>query len=108
MKSSRSSLLEALFIQNDILGRARAQYLAKDAEKKHFEANLILNAPGSSMAERKVNAEALGVYLEFHQALARLEAIYEFQKLKFEVMSKEWQDSYLERKLDQGLISKQE
>ncbi len=78
------------------------------ASKDHFEATLIKASPGDSNAEKVVNAKATVEWASFHKSLARLEAIYEFQKLKFSVLEKEWFSCQLELKLDQSLIRKQE
>lgn len=101
-----TDLTDNLYKMNEVLGKARNDYLSKEAERKHFEANLVLKAPGSSMAERKAYAEADLAYLEFHQALARLEAVYKFQELRFEIIRKEWDGWYLTHKLDGVLIKK--
>lgn len=101
-----SDLTKALYELNNLLAVARNAYLSKEAERKHFEANLILKASGSSMAERKVVAEADKAYLEFHKALARLEAVYEYQRLKFSILEREYQACYLALKLDGDLIKK--
>lgn len=100
MDSELGEIQAKLWKQNDVLGKARNAYLAKEAERKYFEANLILNAPGKSMAERRIVAESSLAYLEFHQALARLEAIFRFQELKMQVLDKEFQAIYLSYKID--------
>lgn len=101
------ALTEKLDLQNDTLGKARFDYLSKEAERKHFESTIILNSLGRSHAERLVQAQGSTEWLEFHQALARLEAIYEFQRLKFEVLGKEWQAEYLTLKVNSEVIKKQ-
>ena len=106
--SPLSDLLEALDQQNDILGKARAEFLALEAERKHKEALLIKAAEGKSHAEKTTNAQANAEWPEFQLRLARAEAVYEFQRLKFSVLEKEWQSQYLCLKLDGALIKKQE
>lgn len=108
MKSPLSDLISHLHKQNEILGKARDAYLSKDAEKKHFEATLTSNAKGKSHAERVTAANADKSFLEFHKSLARLEAVFKFQELKFQILEKEFQSGYLQLKLDQGLIDKGE
>lgn len=103
-----SDLLAALHKQNEVLGRARDLYLSKEAEKKHFEATLVLKAHGASMVERKTHAEASVEWLVFHNALARLESIYRFQELKMQILDKEFQAQYLTHKLDGSLIKKEQ
>lgn len=102
-----SDILGLLDKQKDVLSQARDKHLAKEAERKHFEAVLIKTALGKSHAEKVINAQAEADWLTFHKELARLEAIFEFHKLKFEVLDKEFQARYLEAKLDQGMIKKQ-
>lgn len=110
MKSHSSPLDElksALETHNEVLGRARDKYLAKEAERKHFESKLVQGASGKSHAEKLINAQATTEWLEFHKSLARLESVFEFQKLKFSILEKEWQAQYLTTKIDSTLISKQ-
>ncbi len=101
-------LLEALDKQNDTLGKARAEYLTLEAEKRHREALLIKQAEGKSHAEKVTNAQANIEWQIFQNKIARAEAVYEFQKLKFSILEKEWQSSYLTLKLDGQIIKKQE
>lgn len=90
-----------------MLGKARNAYLIKESERKHFEAMLIRDAAGKSHAERVINAQAASEWVTFQRELARLEAVYEFQKLRFEILDKEWQSQYLTCKLDGAVIRKQ-
>lgn len=101
-------ILSALEAQNHVLGKVRNDYLSKEAERRNYEARLVKEAMGKSHAEKVMNAQSMDEWLGFHKSLARLEAIYEFQKLKFTVLEKEWQSQYLCLKLDAGLIRKQE
>jgi hypothetical protein len=107
---SRSSFLgdivEACNKQNDTLGIARNNYLTKEAERKHFEATLVRDAQGKSHAERLINAQATEAWATFAKELARLEAIFEFQKLKYDVLDKEFQAAYLQAKHDAPIIRK--
>lgn len=97
--------LEAL---NKRLGGLRNAFLMLKAEKDHFRASLVVAQPGKSHAERLIQAQATGTWLEFHQKMARAEAEYEFMNLQYEIMEKTWQSSYLVLKLDHELINKQE
>ena len=99
-------LLRAMEQQNDVLARARNRYLSKEAERKHFEAVLTRKAEGKSIAEKRVNAEAMPEWFEFHKELARLEAIFEFQKLKWEILDKEYQATYLGLKMDHSTMKR--
>ncbi len=90
--------------QNDVLGRARNSYLLKEAERKHFEASLIKGAPGKSHAERTVSAQSDKTWLDFHVALAKLESVFEFQKLKFEILDKEYLATYATFKIEERVM----
>lgn len=103
-----SPILALLEAQCDILGKARNEYLGAEAERKHVEAKMVKEALGKSHAEKVVNAQATYEWMEFHKRLARLEAVYEFQKLKFTVIQADWQSQYLVLKLDASIIRKQE
>lgn len=103
-----TELTAQLYEMNKTLTRAEKAYLLKEAERKHFESSLVLKASGRSMAERKTLAEASVEWLEFHQALANLEALYHFQKMKMEIMRSDWQSWYLTHKLDADLIKKEQ
>lgn len=100
-------LLRALHSQNDTLGKARNEYLSLEASKKFEEAELIKAAEGKSHSEKITNAQGTLAWLDFHKKLARAEAIYEFQRLKFSILEKEFQSVYLMHKLDGGLIKKE-
>lgn len=104
---SLQEILAKLEHQNVVLGKARARYLAMEAEKKHFEATLINSYTGKSHAEKTTLAHSTAKWLEFHKRLARKEAVYEFQKLKFEVMNKEYFAIYQQIQIDHGLVKKQ-
>lgn len=106
MKNDLADLTEALNIQNATLSRARNLYLQKEAERKHFEAKMIQASDGKSHAERSMNAQATLAWLDFHKALARLEAIFEFEKLKYEILDKEWLAQYAANKMDSATIKR--
>ena len=108
MDSRLKSLIDRLNAHNTVLGRARDVFLAKEAERKHFEASLVKTALGKSHAEKLINAQSSNEWLEFHVALARLESIYEFRKLEHEILSKEWISEHLSLKVDTETIRKQE
>lgn len=97
---------QTLMTQAVVFSQAKAAYLRKESERKTFEARLIKAAPGGSHAERMNNAMADEGWREFHVSLARLEAIMEFQKLKFSVLEKEWLAQHQELKLDSGMIKR--
>lgn len=91
-------IMNALEKQTDAVGKSRADYLAKKSEKRNLEARLKKEADGDSQVAKLMNADAHPAWLEFEKALARLEAIYEFQSDKLDVMNKEFQCQYLELK----------
>lgn len=97
---------QSLEKQADTLSIARNAYLTKEAERKHFEATLIQGAAGKSHAERLINAQATKEWLEFQKALARFQAVWEFQKLKYEVLDKEWLAQYATLKSDAQMIKR--
>ena len=99
--------LNSLTRQNGVLAKKRAAFLLKDAERKHFEAKLIRAAEGRSHAEKTVNAQATNEWREFQVALADLEASFEFEKLKFEILEKAWLAEYATYKIDERVIKKQ-
>lgn len=99
-------ITQALELQNNTLGKARNDYLAKEAERKHFEATLITSVEGKSIAEKTIKAQAMPEWLQFAKDLARLEAVYEFQKLRYEILDKEWLAQYASMKLDERTIRK--
>lgn len=84
--------------QTDSVGIARNSYLAKKAMKRNTEASLFKDAEGESQKAKEMNAHANPGWLKFEQELNRLEAIYEFQRDKLEVLNKEYQAQYLELK----------
>ena len=102
------TLLFNLDKQNETLARAHLKYLSMEAERKHFEATLKTKMPGKSSVEKTTLTEASPDWLKFQQELAKLEAIYEFQRLKFSILERSWQSAYLEAKLNESLIRKQE
>lgn len=100
-------IISALSAKNIELGRARNAFLAQKAEKDHYEAWLIREAPGSSNAEKVMQAKANTSWLRFHQVLNRLEAEYEFIKFQLKILELEYQAQYLALKQDEGLIKKE-
>lgn len=101
------SLTVALTKFNESLGKDRNVYLSLEAEKDYKRAMMIKAAPGKSNAEKVVNAHASEEWLEFHKKLGRAKAVYDFQKLKFSVMEKEWLAQHLEMKLEGSLMKKE-
>jgi len=88
------------------LAKARNEFLRKEASRDNFRACLIRDSSGKSMAEREMMAKASESWLLFHQELATLESDFEFLKLKWKVLEKEWLAEYLEAKLDDSSIKK--
>lgn len=104
--SRLAELIERLEKQNEKVGIARNAYLAKDAEKKTFEARLIRDADGKSHAEKTVLAQATEDWLSFQKDLARLEAVFEFEKFKLEILEKEWLAEYASLKSDERQLKR--
>lgn len=100
--------IQDLYSQSTLLAKARHAFLLKDAEKSHWDARMINANPGKSYAEKSNNAKASEEWLSFHKELAKLESLFEFEKLKFSIMERDWQSQYLAMKLDESLIKKQE
>lgn len=107
MDRSLAERLNDLSVQNEELSKARAAYLLKEAERKHFEALLTKKAEGKSHAERVINAQANKEWLIFHKELAVLEGDFEFQKLRYEILDKAYLAEHLSMKLDGGEIKRQ-
>ncbi len=105
-KHAQSDIISILHTLNDQLGVARNSYLRKEAEKDHFEAVMISQSAGKSVAERVINAKAKVEWNQFQIELARLEAVYEFMRMKFRVVENEYQSQYLETKLNDGLTKR--
>lgn len=108
MQETLTKALNILLEQSEILSEARRLYLLKESERRHFEACLIKGSEGKSHAEKVVNAQASPLWLDFHKGLSELEAIYEFEKLKYEVLDKAYFAEHLSLKIDHGLMSKNE
>lgn len=106
MDQDLRNIIQMLHKQNDLLGKARFEYLTQEAERKHFEATLVRDTMGKSHAERLTLAQGSEVWLGFHKKLARLESEFEFQKLKFQVLEKEFLAVHLTLKLDAETIRK--
>ena len=106
MDTELKKIVDMLYHQNDTLGKARFAYLDKEAERRHFESTLIQATNGKSHAERTVGAQASEEWLEFHKRLARLESEFEFQKLKYGILEKEFLATHLTLKLDASTMSK--
>lgn len=99
--------LNNLNTQNEMLKSARLAYLLKEAERKHFEAQLIASAEGKSNAEKTINAQATKDWAEFQQELAVLQNAFEFEKLRYDILDKAFQAEYLSAKLDAETIKRQ-
>jgi len=105
-RHAHSDLIAYLNTLNDQLGVARNAFLAKDAEKDHFRATLVKHAEGKSQAEKLMNAQATEEWRIFNKDHAHLESVYEFLKLKFKIMEKEYQSAYQETGLNDALMKK--
>ncbi len=88
------------------LSKARFDYLRLDAERQSHEALLIKNANGKSHAEKVTNARADESWVIFLRKLARAEAVFEFEKLKFSILEREWLAIHQSLKMDNGMIKK--
>lgn len=93
--------------QSEQLGIARNAYLGRKAEKRNLESRLQKESGGKSQAEREMLAYATQDWLDFEKDLARLEAVYEFQRDKLEVLNKEYQAQYLELKESERSMRRQ-
>lgn len=102
--------IDRLNTQNEVLAHIREAYLLQESSRKHFEAGLISAAPSTckSHVDRLNHAQNLRVYLEFHQKLAKLEATFKFEELKFSILEKEYMAVYLGAKTDSATIERQE
>ena len=100
-------IVDMLDAQKDALGVARANFLSKKAEKRNLEARLRKAAEGASQAAREMHADATDEWLQFEKELNRLEAIYDFQRDKFEVLKLEYQAQYQEHKENGQLVRRQ-
>ncbi len=92
----------------DRLGTARAEFLAKEGERKHFISRIRDKMPGKSFAERQGQAEGTQEALEFMTAHARLRAVYEYLVDKFEIARSDWNSWYLTHKQDHDMIKKEQ
>lgn len=108
MVSSLRGIIDKLEKQNDLLGKARNAFLMVESEKKHFEATLVQQSQAKSHADRVTDAHSSEKWLAFHKNLARLQAVYEFQKLKFEILNKEYLAEHLSLKLDATVMGRNE
>lgn len=108
MDEQLQRIIAMLLRQNETLGKARFDYLDMEAERKHFEGNAIKSAGGMNISHAQATtwAQSTKEWLDFHKKLARLEAIFEFEKLKFEVLSKEFLAIHLSLKLDHETLKK--
>lgn len=99
-------LVEMLYEQNTILGKARDAYLRLEAGRKHFESLLVSGALGKSHADKVTKAQSTMEWLAVQEEIAKAESVFEFQKLKMSIIEKEWQSVYLETKLNDALIKR--
>lgn len=106
MDNQLTIILRNLEKQNDILGLARREYLKQEATRKHYEAKLVSVAQGKSHAERLIYAQSSDAWKVLSETIAKLEADSEFQKLKMDILSKEYQGEYLSLKIDSEVMKK--
>jgi DNA-binding transcriptional regulator GbsR (MarR family) len=106
MRHPLEPIIQMIDEQTTAVGRARANFFAKKAMKRNLEARLVKGAQGSTAKEREMNAFATEEWLNFETELNRLEAIYDFQRDKLEVLNKEYQAQYLELKDNASVIRK--
>lgn len=112
MKNSRmdrglAERLNALNEQNDRLKAVEAQYLALEANRKSLLGKLISQQPGKSFAEREMQAYASAEWIDFAKGLADVEADYEFEKRRYDILDKAYLADHLSAKLDGETIKRQ-
>jgi len=98
--------LNALTKQNEVLRDARLAYLLKEGSRKSFESRLVRAADGRSHAEKLTNAQATEEWEAFQVELAQLEADFDFQRLKYEVLDKAYLAEHATYKIEDGLIKR--
>lgn len=98
--------LETLHAQSGVLEKARGSYFLLEASRKSYEAQLTQKAEGKSQAEKLMNAMANPEWLKFHIELAKAHCDFEFEKLKYEILDKEYLAQYLSMKLDADSIKR--
>lgn len=106
MDSQLQDCVQRLNEQNDILGRVRDKYLKSESTRKHYEAKLIIGATGKSHAEKVTNAQGTEDWRKLEFDIAALESSYEFNKLKLEVLNKEYLALHLSLKIDSEVMRK--
>lgn len=106
MDRELANRLNNLHTQNETLHKARSAYLLKEAERKHYEASLIMQAQGKSHAERENLARASQEWVAFARELAQLEAAFEYEKLKYDILDKAYLAEHLTAKLDADTIKR--
>ncbi len=67
---------------------------------------MVAQSLGKSHAEKVTNAQATESWKNQGMRIAQLESAYEFEKTKFEVLSKEYQALYLSLKIDSETMRK--
>jgi hypothetical protein len=105
--SGLKDALNRLSEQNRVTALSRYSYLAKEAERKHYEATAILGAQGKSHAEKVTLAQSTKGWLDFHADLAKVESRYQFELFKLKILELEFQSLYLEAKQDGRDISRE-
>ncbi len=78
--------LNNLNAQNDRMKQAEGEYRFKEAERKSFEAGLILSSTGKSHAEKSTQAQADQRWHEFQTDLAQLETEFNFQRRRYDIL----------------------
>lgn len=106
MQFELEGLIAKLHIQNDVLGFVREKHLELQSTRKHYESKLVSMAQGKSHAERQTFAYASEAYRELMAGISKVEADYEFEKLKFSILEKEFQATYLSLKMNEETLRK--
>jgi len=100
MQNQLEECVSRLDAQNDLLRIVRKKYLEAEACRKHYEARMISMAVGKSNAEKVINAQATESWRNQALMIASLESDFEFEKLKFSVLEKDFLAIHLSMKLD--------
>ncbi len=100
--------IQMLHSYANAVGKARDAYLAKEALRDYTKNTLIAMAAGKSHAEKLTQAMATKEWRDFNVEVNRLQAVWEFHKLKFSVIEKEYFAQHQQLSLDGGLIKKEQ
>lgn len=103
-----SELIEELEARVECLNKARGLFLKHEAITERGEALLISQAQGSSNAEKVMNAKASNEWNQIQLDYRKAQWLYENEKSKFSVLEKKWQTAYLDAKLNERVIKKEQ